>query len=112
MGEGDAMKRSQTVRTAALLGGLASLMAVGLAIAQTPPKVGSGDLVADRIRLMRLNNLSLQDMQAKAKADNVEAIAVNGETIAINAMHIPALFPPWVRHGDVPGEAPDLDEAG
>ena len=73
---------------------LAVLLAVGIAAAQSPPRVGSGDLLADRIRLMRLNNASLQDLQAKAKADAIEAIAVNAETIALNAMHIPLLFPP------------------
>lgn len=88
------MKRYQAIRAAARLGGLAPLVVVGLAIAQTSPKIGSGDVVADRIRLMRLNNMSLQDMRAKAKADNIEAITVNAETIAINAMHIPSLFPP------------------
>ena len=67
---------------------------MGIVAAQSPPKVGSGDVFADRIRLMRLNGASLQDLQAKAKADNIEAIAVNAETIALNAMHIPLLFPP------------------
>jgi cytochrome c556 len=38
--------------------------------------------------------VSLQkDIQAKAKVGNTEAIAANAETIAINAMHIPILFP-------------------
>jgi cytochrome c556 len=38
--------------------------------------------------------VSLQkDIQAKAKANDIEAIAVNAGTIAINATHIPVLFP-------------------
>lgn len=56
-------------------------------------KMGSGDIVADRQRLMKLNGASLQDIQAKMKAGNVEGIAVNAETLALNARHIPALFP-------------------
>jgi cytochrome c556 len=64
---------------------------VGLAGAQT--QIGSGDVVADRQRLMKLNGASLQDLNAKLKAGNIEAIAVNAETIAINAQHIPMLFP-------------------
>lgn len=88
------MNRSRTIRTAVVLGSLIFLAIAAFAAAQGPPKVGSGDLVADRIRLMRLNNLSLKDLQAKAKAGDIEAIAVNAETIALNAMHIPLLFPP------------------
>src|SRR6185436_5753344 len=33
------------------------------------------------------------DMNDKLKATQIEAIAVNAETIAINAQHIPMLFP-------------------
>ncbi|MBI4537268.1 MAG: cytochrome c [candidate division NC10 bacterium] len=53
----------------------------------------SQDPVADRQRLMRLNGASWADIQAKVKAGNIDGVAVNAETIAINAMHIPALFP-------------------
>lgn len=53
----------------------------------------SSDPVADRQRLMKLTGASWADIQAKAKAGNIEAIAVNAETLAINATHIPALFP-------------------
>jgi cytochrome c556 len=56
-------------------------------------KPGSGDPVADRQRLMKLNGASWKDIQDKHKAGNIEAIAVNAETLAINADHIPALFP-------------------
>jgi cytochrome c556 len=56
-------------------------------------KVGSGDPVADRQRLMKLNGASWRDAQDKAKAGTIEAIAVNAETMAINGQHITALFP-------------------
>lgn len=56
-------------------------------------KPGTGDPVADRQRLMKLNGASWKDAQDKYKAGNVEAIMVNAETIAINAEHIPSLFP-------------------
>jgi cytochrome c556 len=56
-------------------------------------KTGSGDVVADRQRVMKLQGASWADIQAKAKAGNIEAIAVNAETLAITAQHIPALFP-------------------
>jgi len=42
---------------------------------------------------MKLNGASWKDAQDKFKAGNVEAIVVNAETMAINAEHIPLLFP-------------------
>lgn len=56
-------------------------------------KVGSGDIVADRQRVMKLQGASWADIQAKAKAGNIEGIAVNAETLAMTAQQIPALFP-------------------
>jgi cytochrome c556 len=50
-------------------------------------------VVADRQRLMKAVGANWGDIQAKAKANNIEAIAVNAETLAISAQHIPALFP-------------------
>ncbi|MFB3819444.1 MAG: cytochrome c [Candidatus Methylomirabilales bacterium] len=52
-----------------------------------------GDVVENRQRLMRLLGGSWGDIQAKAKAGNIEAIAVNAETIAVSSYHIPRLFP-------------------
>ena len=55
--------------------------------------IGSGDVVADRQRIMKLNGASWADAQAKIKAGQFEAVAVNAETMALNAEHIPMLFP-------------------
>jgi cytochrome c556 len=87
------MNRHLNLRTVIVVGSLAALVVVGFARAQSAPKMGSGDVVADRQRLMKLNGASWADAQAKFKAGNVEAIAVNAETMALNAMHIPILFP-------------------
>lgn len=76
-----------------LVSGLVALVAGGVA-AQSRTAIGSGDVVADRQRLMKLNGASWRDAQDKFKAGNIEAIAVNAETMAVNAAHIPALFPP------------------
>ncbi len=84
------MKR-RNLRIAVVIGSLGALGVTGCAMG--PGKVGSGDVVADRQRLMKLNGASWQDVQAKVKAGNTEAVAVNAETMAINAQHIPALFP-------------------
>lgn len=74
---------------------LCALMVVSLAVlaaAQSPMK--SGDPVADRQRLMKLVGANWADIQAKMKANNPDAVAVNAETLAVMATHIPALFPP------------------
>lgn len=86
------MNRRVTLRASIVLGCAIALVTAGSALGQGK-KVGSGDILADRQRLMRLNNDSWKDMVDKAKAGNIEAIAVNAETIALNAMHIPVLFP-------------------
>lgn len=80
-------------RASVVVGSLAALL-LGCAVSQAQmAKVGTGDVVADRQRLMKLNGASWKDVQDKTKAGQVEAIAVNAETMAINAQHIPSLFP-------------------
>ncbi len=86
------MNRSRRIRRAIVFGSLAAVVAAGYAAAQSA-KVLSGDVVADRQRLMKLNGASWGDAQAKFKAGNIEAIAVNAETMAVNGHHIPLLFP-------------------
>jgi cytochrome c556 len=87
------MMRHRNVRSGILLGSLIILVVTGCASTQSGMRPGSGDIVADRQRLMRLNGASWADIQAKAKAGNIEAITVNAETLALNAEHIPSLFP-------------------
>ena len=87
------MKRHPDLPTVVIVGCLVTLVFAGCAVAQTAPKVGSGDVVADRQRLMKLNGANWADAQAKFKAGNIEAIAVNAEAMAIMASHIPTLFP-------------------
>lgn len=87
------MKRHLNLRFSILVASLVTLAIVGFAAAQSAPRVMSGDVVADRQRLMKLNGASWADAQAKFKAGNIEAIAVNAETMAVMASHIPALFP-------------------
>jgi cytochrome c556 len=72
---------------------LGVLWALGGAAWAATQDIMPGDAVANRQRLMRLNAASWADIQAKAKAGNIEAIAVNAETIAVSSYHIPALFP-------------------
>ena len=87
------------------MNGRLSLIASGMVIAslvigigagcagKSMSKTGSGDVVADRQRVMKLQGASWADIQAKAKAGNIEGVAVNAETLALTAQQIPALFP-------------------
>jgi cytochrome c556 len=84
--------RPHHLRAVILAGSLTALLAAGCA-STSGMAPGSGDVVADRQRAMRLNAASWGDIQAKAKAGNIEGIAVNAETLAMVAQHIPGLFP-------------------
>jgi cytochrome c556 len=81
------------LRVSVVVGSLVALAAAGCATQQSGMRAGSGDPVADRQRLMKNVGANWADIQAKAKANNIEAIAVNAETLALAAPHIPALFP-------------------
>ena len=89
--EGGRMKRF-AARASVVVGSLVALL-LGIAVSQAQMKVGTGDPVADRQRLMKLNGASAKDLNDKVKAGQIEAMAVNAETIAMNAQHIPMLFP-------------------
>ena len=73
--------------------GLVVVVAAGCAGEKKMMRSGSGDIVADRQRLMKLHGQIWSDIQAKAKANNIEGIEVSAETLAINAQYIPAMFP-------------------
>jgi cytochrome c556 len=78
--------------TLVVIGGLAVGLLAGCASGDRK-SMGSGDVVADRQQLMKLQGASFGDINAKMRAGNVEAIAVNADTLALTARHIPALFP-------------------
>jgi len=87
------MRRSRASAGLVVLG-LAAAVVAGCASETKMSKAGSGDIVADRQRIMKLQGAAWADIQAKAKAGNIEAIAVNAETLALTAQQIPSLFPP------------------
>jgi cytochrome c556 len=84
-------------RAGIVLGVLAAVTIVGCArmseMMGGKPRVGSGDVIGDRQRLMKLQGASLTDIRDKIRAGNIEAVAVNADTILLTATHIPALFP-------------------
>jgi cytochrome c556 len=75
-----------------VIGGLSLGLLAGCA-GKSMSKMGSGDVVADRQRLMKSIGANWADIQAKAKAGNIEGIAVNAENISLYAPHIPMYFP-------------------
>jgi cytochrome c556 len=87
------MRMPRKLAVTLTIGVLGALVLGGLAAAQSMMKPGSGDIVADRQRLMKLNGALNRDIGDKAKAGSIEAIAVNAEALAISAQHIPSLFP-------------------
>ena len=83
------MKRRATVRTMLVTAGLVALAGC----ATTRGVMGSGDPIDDRQRLMKNVGANWGDIQNKAKAGNIEAIAVNAEALALHSLRIPSLFP-------------------
>jgi len=84
--------RRPYVAAGVVAAGLGALALVGYASAQMT-KMSPAEIVAERQRVMKLNGASWADAQAKLKAGNIEAIAVNAETMALLAREIPMLFP-------------------
>jgi cytochrome c556 len=71
------------------------LIAVAATACTTAPQrmIGTGDVVVDRQRVMKLQGSNWADIQEKFKAGNIAGIAVNAEVLAITALQIPSLFP-------------------
>jgi cytochrome c556 len=84
--------RHLSVKAGAVVIGLGALALAGYAAAQMA-KMTPAEIVAERQRVMKLNGASWADAQAKLKAGNAEAVAVNAETMALLAREIPMLFP-------------------
>src|SRR5262245_50727129 len=85
------MKRYAT--TGIIMVSLVAVTAVGCATSSSSKMMGSGDVVADRQRLMKLNGASWADAQAKFKAGNIEGIAAKARTMPLTSKTIPMLFP-------------------
>src|SRR5262245_14549050 len=80
------------MRAGIVLGGTLALMEAGCATGHKST-IGTGDPVADRQRLMKNVGANWADIQAKVKAGNPEAVAVNAEALSLHAQRITSLFP-------------------
>jgi len=85
--------RQRHLESAVVLGGLAALVLGGCATGGGMAKMTPEQIVAERQQLMKVNGASWMDAQAKIKAGNIEAVAVNAQTMAFLATQIPMLFP-------------------
>jgi len=87
----------------------------------SPRMIGTGDVVADRQRVMKIQGAQWMEIQNKFKAGSIEGIAVNAEVLAITSMQIPSLFPEgsltdkskakpeiWQRWGEFESSAKNL----
>lgn len=102
---------------------VASLAALALAGCATGGmKMSADDTVAARQRLMKNVGGNWTDIQNKAKANNIEAIAVNAEALSLHAQRIVAYFPEgsltdkskakpeiWQKWGDFQAAAMNLE---
>ncbi len=87
------MRRERNTWAPVILSNMIVLALVSIAAAQSASPMGT-DPVANRQRLMKLMGANWVDIQAKVKANNPDAVAVNAETIAVMATHVPSMFPP------------------
>ena len=87
------MIRRATFRRSIVLVALAGMAAAGCTIGSQPRMVGTGDVVVDRQRIMKLQGAAFADIQEKYKAGNIAGIAVDAEVLSITALQSPSLFP-------------------
>ena len=101
------MKHTRNSWATVILSSLIVLALASIAAAQAAP-IG-GDPIANRQRLMKLVGANWADIQAKVKAGNADAVAVNAETIAVMATHVPSFFPAGSAT-DASGAKPEIWE--
>jgi len=115
------MARRATLYGSTMMIGLVAVTATACVTGSAPRMVGTGDVVADRQRLGRVQGENLAEILDKFKAGDIAGIAVNAEVIAIMSMQIPSLFPEgsltdksnakpdiWQRRGEFEATAKNL----
>jgi cytochrome c556 len=65
----------------------------GCAMMKGSKTMSASDSIASRQRLMKNVGANWADAQAKAKAGNIEGVAVNAEALALHSMRITSYFP-------------------
>jgi cytochrome c556 len=91
------MTRRATLHRSIMMGVLVAATATACTTGSAPRMVGTGDVVFDRQRLMKMQGAQWTEAQNKFKAGNIEGIATNAEVLAVTSMQIPTLFPEGSR---------------
>ena len=87
------MIRRTTIHLSILMLGLVAAMVSACTTGSAPRMVGTGDVVYDRQRLMKIQGAQWNEIQAKFKAGDIKGLAANAEVEAVTSMQIPSLFP-------------------
>src|SRR5207247_10836573 len=87
------MTRRATLHRSLVMIVLVAAAATACVTGSAPRMVGTGDVVFDRQRVMKIQGAQWNEIQAKFKAGNIEGIASNAEVEAVTPMQIPPLFP-------------------
>jgi cytochrome c556 len=87
------IRRTTVHRRRILLLGLVAAMVSACTTGSAPRMVGTGNVVYDRQRLMKIQGAQWNEIQAKFKAGDIKGIAPNAEVEAVTSMQIPSLFP-------------------
>jgi cytochrome c556 len=87
------MARRATWQRSMVMSVLIAATASACTTGSAPRMVGTGDLIADRQRIMKLQAAQMTEIESKVKAGNIQGIAPNAEVLAITSMQIPSLFP-------------------
>jgi cytochrome c556 len=87
------MARRATLHRGIMTIVLVAATATACTTGSAPRMVGTGDVVFDRQRVMKIQGAEWSDIQAKFKAGNIEGIAPDAEVLAVTSMQIVSLFP-------------------
>jgi cytochrome c556 len=91
------MTRRATLHRSIMMIVLVTATATACTTGSAPRMVGTGDVVFDRQRLMKMQGAQWTEAQNKLKAGNIEGIANNAEVLAVTSMQIVTLFPEGSR---------------
>lgn len=76
-----------------MMGGISLSVVLGWAAFANSGPMAKDGVIAERKELMKNTAGNFKDARQKAKSGAFARMAVNAQTVAINARHIPALFP-------------------
>ena len=116
------MKR-RAITVTVLVGSLAAGVIAGCASSPQSTLPRSGDVIADRQKLMKAQGQSMTEITAKLRTGNIDGVAADAEVLTRTAREIPSLFPPgstsptsrakpeiWQKRAEFDGYSKGLEE--